>query len=80
MVLDKDVDALLLGGLNESLVVLELLDSGLGEQDVDAALNGVEGDGVVSGIGCEDGDGVTGLQGVNGGLVGVGVLLVVGRE
>lgn len=80
VVLDKDVDALLLGGLNESLVVLELLDSGLGEQDVDAALNGVEGDRVVSSIGCEDGDGVTGLQGVNCGLVGVGVLLVVGRE
>jgi len=61
-------------------VVLEQLDGGLGEEDVDAALDGVEGDGVVGGVRGEDGDGVAGLEAVDGGLVGVRVDLVVGGE
>lgn len=80
VVLDEDVDALLVGALDELDVVLQQLDGGLGDEDVDAALNGVEGDGEVGGVRGEDGDGVAGAQGVDGGLVGFGVLLVVGGE
>ncbi len=41
VVLDEDVDALFLGALDELLVVLEELDGGLGDEHVDAALDGV---------------------------------------
>lgn len=80
MVLDEDVDALCGGAAQQVLVVGEMLDGGLGEKDVDAALDGVAGDGVVRGVGGEDGDGVAGAQGVNGGLVGIGVDGIVGGE
>ena len=79
VVLDKNVDALLPGALDELLVVIELLHGGLGQQDVDAALDGIEGDRVVARVRSEDGDGVAGLEAVNGRLVGVWVLLVIGR-
>lgn len=80
VVLDEDVDALFGGLLRQLDVVLQQLDGGLGDEDVNAALDGVEGDGEVRGIRCEDGDGVAGLELVDGGLVGVGVDLVVCRE
>ncbi len=80
VVLDEDVDALCLGPLDELLVVLEQLDGGLGDEDVDAALDGVEGNGEMGRVRGEDCDGVAGLERVNGRLVGVGVLLVVGGE
>lgn len=80
MVLDEDVDALFLGAADQLLVVLELLDGGLGDEDVDAALDGVEGNGEMGRVRGEDGDGVAGLEAVDGGLVGVGVFLVVGGE
>lgn len=80
MVLDEDVDALGLGPARQLLVVLEQLDGGLGDEDVDAALDGVEGDGEVRRVGGEDGDGVAGLELVDGGLVGVGVDRVVVGE
>lgn len=80
MVLDEDVDALFLGLARQLDVVLQQLDGRLGDEDVDAALDGVQRDGVVRGIRGEDGDGVAGLEQVDGGLVGVGVDLVVGGE
>jgi hypothetical protein len=80
VVLDEDVDALGLGPARQLLVVLEQLDGGLGDEDVDAALDGVEGDGEVRRVGGEDGDGVAGLELVDGGLVGVGVDRVVVGE
>lgn len=80
VVLDEDVDALFLGLARQLDVVLQQLDGRLGDEDVDAALDGVQRDGVVRGIRGEDGDGVAGLEQVDGGLVGVGVDLVVGGE
>jgi hypothetical protein len=47
---------------------------------VDAALNGIAGNGVVSRVWSEDGDGVAGLETVNGGLVGIGIYGVVVGE
>ena len=49
----------------------EELDGRFGEEDVDASLDRVQGDRVVGGVGGEDRDGITGGEGVNGGLVGV---------
>ncbi|KAH6611314.1 hypothetical protein Trco_001334 [Trichoderma cornu-damae] len=80
VVLDEDEDAPLAGPARELGVVLQQLDGGLGDQDVDAALDGVQRDGEVRGIRREDGDGVAGPEEVDGGLVGVGVDSVVGRE
>lgn len=80
MVLDKDKDAMFPGCLGQLLVVLEELDGGLGDQDVNLALDGIQRNGVVGGIGGENGDGVTGRESVNGSLVSVGIALVVGRE
>lgn len=80
MVLDEDVDALFAGLLGQLQVVLQQLHGGLGDEDVDAALDGVQRNGEVGRVGGEDGDGVAGLEKVNGGLVGVGIDLVVGGE
>lgn len=41
-------------------MVDEFLDGRLCEEDVDAAFDGIFGDGVVCWIWCEDGDGVAG--------------------
>jgi hypothetical protein len=70
----------LAGLLQESEVVLQQLCGGLGDHDVDFALDGVQGDGEMRGVWSEDGDGTARLQGVNCCLVGVGVGLVVGGE
>lgn len=82
VVLDVDVyfGGLLLGGFEEGEVVGEEFYGGLGYHDVDSALDGVEGYGVVSCVGGEDGDGVTGGEGVDGGFVGVRVDGVVVGE
>lgn len=77
VVLDVNVDTLLLSEINQLLVLLEDLDSGLGDHDMDAALNGVLCDGEVGRVGGEDCDGIARLESVNGGLVSVGVDLVV---
>ena len=61
-------------------MVLELLDCRLGDEDVDAALDCVQRNGEVGRVGREDGDGVAGLEAVNGALVRLGVSLVVGGE
>lgn len=47
---------------------------------MDATLNGVLGDGEVSRVRGEDCDGIAGAEGVDSGLVGIGIDLVVGRE
>lgn len=78
VVLDVDEDAMLFGGCEEGLVVLEGLDGGLGDQDVDLALDCVEGYGVVGCVWGKDGDSVAGGEGVDCGLVGEGVASVVG--
>lgn len=75
VVLDVDEDIVFLGGFEEVLVVLEELDGGLGDEDVVAAFDGVEGDGVVGCVGGEDGDGAALGEGVDGVLVGVRVAL-----
>lgn len=80
MVLYKDVDALGPCRADQLEVLIELLDGRLGEENVDASLDGVLGNGIMAGIGREDGDGIAGLETVNGGLVGVGILDVVGWE
>lgn len=80
VVLDVDEDAGFAGFVEQVLVLAEELHRGLGDHYVDLALNGVQGDRVVSGVGCEDGDGVAGGEGVDGCLVGVCIALVVGGE
>lgn len=80
VVLDVDEDAVLARLLEEGEVVLQQLCGGLRDHDVDLALDGVQGDGEMRGVRSEDGDGAAGLQGVNCGLVRVGVGLVVGGE
>lgn len=80
MVLNEDVDALLASLVDDVLVMSQLLNSGLGDEDVDATLNSVQGDRVVAGVRSEDSDGIAGGKAVDGGLVGIGILLVVGRE
>ena len=78
VVLDVDEDAVFLCGGEERLVVLEGLDGRFGDQDVDLAFDGVQGYGVVRCVWGEDGDGVAGGEGVDGGFVGGGVGLAVG--
>ena len=60
-------------------VVGERLHGRLGDEDVDPPLDGVQGDGVVRGVWCEDGDCVAGGEGVDGGFVREGVSGVVCR-
>jgi hypothetical protein len=62
----------------EGLVVFEGLDCGFGDQDMDFALDGVESNGVMCRIRCEDGDGISGGQSINGFLVGFSIAFVVG--
>lgn len=77
VVLDVDEDAVFLCCGEESLVVLEGFDRGFGNEDVDLALDGVEGYRVVRCVWGEDCDGVAGGEGVDGGFVGGGVGLAV---
>ena len=78
MVLDVDEDAVLFGCGEEGLVVCEGLDGGFGDQHMDLAFYGVEGDRVVRCVWREDRDCVAGGERVDGGLVGIGVDFVVG--
>ena len=80
MVLDEYVDTLLGGFRDQGLMLLKELNGWLCEQDMDPALNGIKGDGVVSRIRGKDSDGITRLQLVNCSLIGIRVLLVVRRE
>lgn len=48
MVLDKTDDVVLLGSLNQLVVVSEQLHRGLSNEDVELTLNSVQRDGVVS--------------------------------
>jgi hypothetical protein len=45
---------------------------------VDLPLDGVEGDGVVRGVGGEDRDGIAGTQGIDGSFVGFRISRLVG--
>lgn len=78
VVLDEDEDAVFARLLDESDVVGEELCRGLGDQDVDSALDGVERDGEVRCVGGEDCDCGAGLERVDRGFVGVWVCAGVG--
>ena len=80
VVLDVDKDAVLVGGVEEELVVGEGFHGGLSYQDVDFPFNGVECNGVVRSVGGKDCDGGAGGEGVNCSFVGFGVAFVVGWE
>jgi len=54
-------------------MVRQRLDGGFGDEDVDFALDGVEGDGVVRCVWGEDCDGGAWWEGVDCGFVGGGV-------
>lgn len=56
MVLNVDENIVLLCLGEECLMVLEQLDCWLCNKNVDAALDGIEGNWVVGGVGGEDGD------------------------
>lgn len=56
VVLNIDKDIVLLRCCKKFLVVLQQLHCGLRDEDVYSALDCIEGDGVVCGIRCEDGD------------------------
>lgn len=79
VVFDVDEDVMLLGFAEEVDVVGEELGCGFGDHDVDAALDGVEGDRVVGGVWREDGYRVARGQSIDGGFIGFGVALIVGR-
>jgi len=80
VVLDVDEDVVFARFFHQVLVLGQQLDRGLGDHDVDLALDGVESDWVVSGVGGEDGDGIAWAECVDGGLVGIWVALVVCRK
>lgn len=80
VVLDVHKYVVFPGFLEQGEVVGEELGCGLGNEDVDAALDGVQGDGEVGGVWGEDGDGGTGLEGIDGRLVGFRVGFVVCGE
>lgn len=83
MVLHEDEDAMLPRLLEQFQVLGEELRRGLGDEDVDAALDGVEGDGIVRGVRGEDGECGSFGQSVDCGLVGVwvgGGVRRIGRE
>lgn len=80
VVFDIDVDAVFFGGGEEGDVVFEEFDCRFGDHDVDSSLDGIESNGVVGGVWGEDCDGIAGFEGVDGGLVGVGIFCVVGGE
>jgi hypothetical protein len=73
VVLDIDKDIVLACLFEQLLVVFEQLDGGLCDEDVDAALYGVEGNWVVGGVGGEDGDGAALWERIDGLLVGFGI-------
>ena len=73
VVLDVDDDVVLAGLAEELLVLGEELDGRFGDEDVDAALYGVESDGEVGGVRGEDCDGIARGESIDGGFVGVWV-------
>lgn len=77
MVLDVDEYAVLFCSGEEREMVREGFYCGFSYEDVDAALDGVERDGVVCCVGSEDCDSGAGREGVDRGFVGVGVDFVV---
>lgn len=80
VVLDEDENVVFARGLDERDVFGEGLDGGLGDEDVDAALDGVDCDGEVGWVRCEYCDCGTFGESVDGGFVGVGVGGIVGGE
>lgn len=60
--------------------MLESLDCWLGDEDVNLSLDGVEGDWIVGGIGCENCDGIAWGESIDCLLVCLRVSLVVGWE
>ena len=69
VVLHEADESLLLGKVNELLVVLQLLRSGLGDENVVAQVECLGSDGEVRGVGREDDDGGPLGQGLESGLV-----------
>jgi len=56
VMLNVNKDIVLLRCCKKFLVVFQQLHCGLCDEDVYSALDCIEGDGVVCGVGCEDGD------------------------
>lgn len=80
VVLDVHKDAVLRGGVDELLVVGEGLNGGLRDHYVDLAGDGIEGNGVVGCVWCEDGDCVSWAQCIDCRLVRFGIASVVRGE
>lgn len=80
MVLNEDEHAILARLIEEGQMVRKELRGGLGDEDVDLALDGIHGDGEVSRVGGENGDCRAGFKSIDGCFVGIGVALVVGWE
>lgn len=80
MVFHVHEDAMFFCGGEEGLLVLEGFDGGFGDENVDLAFNGVEGDAVMGCVWGKDRDGVSWRESVNGGFVGFWVALVVWGE
>lgn len=80
VVFNKHEDTMLARLVDQGQMVRKELSGGLGDEDVDLALDGVQSDGEVSRVGGEDSDGRAGLESINGRFVGIWVLLVVGWE
>lgn len=78
MVLDKDKDAMLLCGGQEFLMVLQSLDSGLGDQYVNLTFDCVECNWIVSCVWCENGDGISRRERINCSFVCFRVANIIG--
>lgn len=80
VVFDENKDTMLARFVNQGQMVRKELSGGLGDEDVDLALDGVHGNREVRRIGGEDCNSRARFEGINGRFVGIGVLLVVGWE
>lgn len=69
---------IVLAGFSEEMLVLgKKLDCGFCDHYVYFALDGIEGDGIMGWIGCEDGDRISGTEGVDCFLVGFWVTFFI---
>ena len=80
VVLDVDNDIVFAGFGEKIKVIAEELGRGLGDQNVDFALNGVQGNGVVGWVGSKDSDCGACGEGVDSGFVGFWVGGVIGGK
>jgi hypothetical protein len=64
--------------IEESKVVLQCFDGRLSDKDVYLTLDGIESNGIMSGIRSEDRDGVSRRKGINGLFVGLTITGIIG--